>query len=582
MPTESISQAARVKCLRLIADKAYPELATLVIPPGLAWVYAQQHAAWPMVLWCVVIMLMAGGMWQLRQRLQRDMAQLEPQALLERWEPIVTRTAIVSGLVASAPVWLAFYRSNFEFMVLVYVALSGTTSAAATYLTPVFKAFKSFFTTAWLLPVVLVLWAFPKYGGFILAVSVLYTFIMYKHARASYGFVLEQSRLEEHSAFLAEQYKQAKDQAEGALQAKSQFFSTASHDLRQPVHAMGMLIETLRQRNHDQLLKPLLTDLHSCVRSVNLMFNSLLDLSRIEASQQPGPLQPVALAPLVQEVFTLFTLDAAQRGLALRWHAPRQTAWVQADPVLLRQALGNLIHNALRYTRSGGVLVGLRRRGAQWQLQVWDTGMGVAQHEQTAIFSPYYRHENAWQIDSAGHGLGLAVVAQCAQRMGATHGLRSQLGKGSCFWLSLPVAASTGAEAALPMPDLSAPLAKLGGCCLVVEDDPYITNAWQALLQDWGVQARFASDGAQAFACLANDFAPQVILCDQRLRSGESGFDILQALLERCPQAQGAMVSGEHQAPELVQAEEEGYVVLRKPVDVREMHALLQRWLMHS
>lgn len=117
------------------------------------------------------------------------------------------------------------------------------------------------------------------------------------------------------------------------------------------------------------------------------------------------------------------------------------------------------------------------------------------------------------------------------------------------------------------------------GQILIVEDDPQVCAAWELLLQGWGVHAMLAEHSAQAIAYLDAGFAPQVILCDERLRSGESGFELLKALLARLPQAHGAMVSGEFSSPALKQAEEEGYLVLRKPVDTELIHGLLQRWL---
>jgi len=427
---------------------------------------------------------------------------------------------------------------------------------------------------------------------------VMYTFLMYRHARMANQFFIKQIVLEERSIELAAQYKAAKDQAEEALSAKNQFLTTASHDLRQPVHSMGMLIEAIVQRNEQASLVPLLGDLKSSVHSVNLMFNSLLDLSKIESGIVATQTSPVPLAGLLRDVTALFREEAQRRGLQLRMRAPKAHAVVQADVSLLRQALVNLVQNALRYTKTGGVLVAVRERAATgagadtgagsgpptgaWKIEVWDTGVGVSNQEREQIYTPFYRNENAWQIDSAGHGLGLAIVARCAKLMGATYGLTSSLGHGSRFWLTLP--ASTAADGLAlqshTSPEATAitPLRPLHGNCLVVEDDPLVSAAWVALLQAWQVNARFVTNATEAFATIDAGFAPQAILCDQRLRSGESGFDILRALLARCPDASGAMVSGEYNAPELVQAESDGYLVLRKPLEVADLHEVLARW----
>ena len=182
-----------------------------------------------------------------------------------------------------------------------------------------------------------------------------------------------------------------------------------------------------------------------------------------------------------------------------------------------------------------------------------------------------------------GPGLGLAVVAQAASLLGVGYGMRSRLGRGSCFWLRLRAAAppaarpmAWSAEASAPRHGLAAPIS---GRCLVVDDEPQVLAACRPLLQGWGIEACCVLNGAAAWDALGRGFAPDVILCDQRLRADEDGFELLQALLARCPAARGAMVSGEFSSPALAQAEDEGYVVLRKPLDPAILQALLARWM---
>lgn len=287
------------------------------------------------------------------------------------------------------------------------------------------------------------------------------------------------------------------------------------------------------------------------------------------------------LAPLVESIVTLFREDANNRGLTLRSRLPRQRCVALGDLSLIKQALINLTHNALRYTQQGGVLIAVRLRGKDWLLEVWDTGVGVADAETSQIFSPFYRSDLAWRIDSAGHGLGLSVVARCAKLMKVECAMSSIEGKGSRFWLRLP--ASDTVTAMVPLAPEQKPFLvahrALSGTCLVVDDDPLVTSAWISLMQAWGVTVRCVASAQEAFAVLESGFSPQAILCDQRLRSGESGFDILQELFHRLPQASGAMVSGEFNSAILQQAESEGYMVLYKPLEPSQLHALLSQWL---
>jgi signal transduction histidine kinase/CheY-like chemotaxis protein len=394
------------------------------------------------------------------------------------------------------------------------------------------------------------------------------------------GFILVLYRRTRHAN---SELQEAKQLADEALQDKSLFLATASHDLRQPVHAMSMLVEAIALRNHDEAIVPLVVDLRSSMKAMNQLFNALLDLSRLEAGGLTASPVPVDLQQMVRDVVRMFREQATTSGLALRLHVPRRGAFVTTDPLLLRQALANLTNNAIRYTPKGRVLIGVRPRRGDWMIEVWDTGIGISTGEEQQVFSPYFRSQHAWRRDGSGHGLGLAVVARCAQTMGATYGFQSCLGKGSRFWLRLAASPAPCEKDALPVErpksaDLE-PLEPLQGRCLVLDDDPQVLKAWQAMMDGWGIDLRTATNAAEAMAHLEAGFAPSAIFCDQRLRSGESGFDILRELLARCPQASGAMVSGELRSQELDAAENEGYLVLRKPLEPASLHAILGHWL---
>ena len=416
----------------------------------------------------------------------------------------------------------------------------------------------------------------------VLMLNLLYGFAIYRHALTSHAFFIQQALLEEKSSRLAEQFRQAKEDAEQALLDKNQFLTTASHDLRQPVHAMGFLIEAILHRNRDDSLTPQLLDLQQSIRSVHLMLNSLLDLSKIESGNVLSAPAKVDIGVLLDSVITLFREEANSRALRLYTWRPKRRIYVMGDPLLVRQSLINLIQNALRYTLRGGVLVAIRPRGDECMVEVWDTGVGIADDEKGKIFSPYYRPELAWKIDSAGHGLGLAVVARCAKLMKVKYGMQSIEGKGSRFWMRFTqFAGEEIAPDSSPAYDHAATsvrYAPLHGSCLVVDDDPLVTSAWESLMSIWGINVRCAASAEEAFAIIDDGFTPFAVLCDQRLRSGESGFDILKALFERLPDMSGAIVSGEFNSPVLLEAEQEGYLVLRKPLEPAKLHALLTQW----
>lgn len=550
--------------------------------PFAIWLYWLGDEIRPTIAWIAIYLIGAGAIRIWHRRYQREVQENNEEEVLRRWLPLINKVAFVHGLGISSLYLITPQNQNFDFFLLLNISIAAIVAANATHLTPVISTFKRFFFTSWGCLNIGIIFHVDNVMLIVLMLNLLYGFAIYRHALTSHAFFIQQAKLEEESARLAEQFRQAKEEAEQALRDKNQFLTTASHDLRQPVHAMGFLIEAIIHKNHNDALMPQLLDLQQSVRSVQLMFNSLLDLSKIESGNMKTAATHVDIGALLDSVITLFREEARSRGLKLRTWRPGRRIHVMGDPLLVRQSLINLIQNALRYTQKGGVLVAIRPRGAECLLEVWDTGVGIADGEKSKIFSPYYRPELAWKIDSAGHGLGLAVVARCAKLMNVTYGMQSVEDKGSRFWMRfLQYAGEVKAVDVAPAGDAAAPIirrASLRGSCLVVDDDPLVTSAWESLMSSWGMAVRCAASADEAFAIVDGGFTPSVVLCDQRLRSGESGFEILKTLIERLPNVSGAMVSGEFNSPVLREAEEEGYLVLRKPLEPATLHALLTQW----
>ena len=550
--------------------------------PFAIWIHLLGDDLGPTITWIIIYLLCAVAIRIVHRRYQQEVKENDDEAVLRRWLPRINKVAFFHGLGISSLYLITPQTQNFDFFLLLNISIAAIVAANATHLTPVISTFTRFFFASWGVLTLGIILRLDDLMFIVLMLNLLYGFAIYRHALTSHAFFIQQALLEEQSSRLAEQFRQAKEEAEQALLDKNQFLTTASHDLRQPVHAMGFLIEAIIHRNQDDSLMPQLLDLQQSVRSVHLMFNSLLDLSKIESGNVMTAPTRVDIGTLLDSVITLFREEANSRALRLRTWRPKRRLFVMGDPLLVRQSLINLIQNALRYTQQGGVLVAIRPRGVECLVEVWDTGVGIADDEKSKIFSPYYRPELAWKIDSAGHGLGLAVVARCAKLMNVKYGMHSIEGKGSRFWMRF--AQYTGdVKAVDPLPagdNIATPVryAPLHGSCLIVDDDPLVTSAWESLMSLWGINVRCAASAEDAFAIIDDGFTPFAVLCDQRLRSGESGFDILKALFERLPDMSGAMVSGEFNSPVLLEAEQEGYLVLRKPLEPAKLHALLTQW----
>jgi signal transduction histidine kinase len=579
----SISMAGRVRLLEIAYSRfRFGLFAMPLVSSMFVWYYWQSSNDYRVLVWALCYAVATAFAIVQYKIYLRDMRSLPAEAMFTRWLPRIEATALVHGFGMAVVLPLVGPTASIEFKYLYLVTLAAIMAGNGIDQAPMPSVFHRFLLTGWNLTVLCMPWSFPDHWPFLMPLSAIFGVMKYWNSTASNNFFVQLVWHEEEGARLVKVYRTANEEAAEALNEKNLFLATASHDLRQPIHAMAMLVEAIGLRNQDKAIQPLLADLKSSMNSMNQMFNSLLDLSKIEAGILQPTVMAVSLRVHLNEAVQMFREQAAAHGLELRLRLPPRDATVLADPELLRQALVNLTHNALRYTPRGGVLLGVRQRGGDWLIEVWDTGIGIAAQDAQQVFSPYYRSELAWRLDSAGHGLGLAVVARCAKLMGATYGVSSRMGRGSRFWLRL--AAHHGPSQALAMGAAvqiaqSVGFRRLTGRCLVLDDDVQVIAAWKAMLEGWGVQGRYAATATQALAHIDAGFYPQAIFCDQRLRSGESGFDILRALLLRCPDASGAMVSGEFNSSDLVQAESDGYLVLRKPLDLVELHAVLQTWL---
>ena len=592
---DRLDLAMQRRLLLSLSERGSTEMAVLVIPGVLCWMYGNAPGyRWLWVWWAGFVAVTLGLAW-----LRHDLRQRRPLVdapAVAHWQRLYRRAALVAGLCWAMPLVVAVQGGSTEFRLFLYMVLCAVLASSATFLAPLPGIFWRFFGGIYLPMVAAVYWAFPLRWMYLLPLTLLYGAVIVRHAWGGRRLVEQQIDQERQRLRLAERYRLAKEQAERALAERNRFISTTSHDLRQPLHAMGLLVQTALQRNADAQLAPVLHDVRDCVRSLNFMFNALLDLSRLESGEFAARQSDVPLAAVFEDVATVFRPEATQRGLRLAIFLPRRSpAWVRADPALLRQMVFNLAQNALRYTRSGGLLLGARRRGGEWRVEVWDTGSGVSPQDRDRIYAPYARGEAGVQHGAQaagdragggleGHGLGLAVVARCARLTGATYGFESTPQRGSCFWLQLP--------AAVPAPGPAERLgeaggagasagrgARLAGSCLLVDDDPQVQSALRQLLESWGVEVQVAAGGAQALALIDTGWLPDAILCDQRLGAGQSGLAVLQALQARCGHTHGAMLTGEHASPALLQAEDDGYLVLRKPLEPDVLHALLARWL---
>jgi signal transduction histidine kinase len=390
---------------------------------------------------------------------------------------------------------------------------------------------------------------------------------------------LEQGRdeLERRVALATMELRAKKEEAETATLAKSRFLAAASHDLRQPIHALGMFVARLAQLPHDRETRHLISNLEASVRAMQDLLDSLLDVSRLDADAVRAQIQPFPLLPLFEQLRGAMLPVAADKGLRLR---VRDTGlWVYSDPILLHRILLNLISNALRYTRQGGVLVGCRssQDGTHAWIEVWDTGVGIAPQHQQDIFREFYQIGNPERDRSKGLGLGLNIVERTARLLGHPLRLCSVPGRGTRFRIEVPVV-PPGSPGALAAPEPLAQDDVRGLRMLVIEDDLQSAQALRGLLDSWGCVVAVVEGLQGAQTVLEGGFVPDLILSDFRLRGGESGMQTVQRLRAAAAHPVPACLMSGDTDPELIQAcREAGLPLLHKPVRPAKLRTLIRR-----
>lgn len=361
--------------------------------------------------------------------------------------------------------------------------------------------------------------------------------------------------------------------------AKGDFLAAASHDLRQPMVAIGLIAGMLKDKLKGSELEGMTGRLSEAVESMDNLLSRLLDLSRLESGAFELSPQRVPLQPLFDAIVAHESVAARARGLSIRMRPT--TACVWSDPVLLEQILRNLISNALRYTESGGVLVGARRRGSQWLIQVWDTGIGIPPEHQQRIFDDFVQLGNPGRNAQAGLGLGLALVKRATNMLGAQVVVHSQLGEGSRFELCLPMAASPtrplttpfSVMDAAPPPATSEPLK--GRHILVLEDDRAVRHALEKRLHAWGARVTCLSCMREAVLWLQDGTRPDLLLADQRLGDG-TGLEAMALMREHWPELPTVIVTGDTAPSQLQSLYGCGAPILHKPFKIDDLRETLQ------
>ena len=570
-------EAARVRAL--FAQQPQSAAGSLLVAVLFGFIFWDHVPHLTLLVWSGAIVLNSG--WRLAM-LGRFSAAQPADSATGRWRNIAFAGMLVSTLLTGAGGVLLFVPEHPGLQTVLAIVLTvmgaGSVASTAIYLP---AAYATVLILTGPLALRFALDGAP-HKGLVVLVLVLSIPVVFRFAKSfsrTFGQLL---RTQAENVVLIGNLQREKATAEGAQKvaeeaslAKTRFFAAASHDLRQPVHALALFAAALQEKSREPEVAQVVNSINASVDALEGLFNELLDMSKIDAgavTATPGHFP-------VQAVFDKLRMDfepeAFEKGLAFRVHASGFFAY--SDAMLVERILRNLTANAIRYTEEGGILVGCRKRGDRLQLEVWDTGIGIAAADQVRVFDGFYQLENTRTQRTKGMGLGLAIVKRLTTILGADIELISTQGRGSLFRVRIPLGRT---------PTISAPAATSaariqtsleGKRIVVVEDEAAVVEGMRVLLSGWGAQV-LTAESAEAADALMNALgaAADLLIADYRLGGTVTGVDVIDRFRNKFSKALPAIiVTGSTTPTQLEQARVKDFHLMQKPVMPAKLRTLI-------
>lgn len=494
-----------------------------------------------------------------------------------------TMMAFVSALAwGSAPLLLMPEALEYQVLLLLVIciiAFSGTVYFS--YHTPAFYAF--------VFPLlIMTAVAFLLQGGrvqLILSVGMIGMLVAVLRFGRNFNEALTRAiNVSLENTALVDELTEQKETAIKANLAKTRFLASASHDLRQPMHTIGLLVALLRNRGGPPEQNNIIEKIHGATQAMENLFTGLLDISKLDAGMVKANVEDFAIADVLDSARVNFAPQAEDNGLTLRL-APCSAA-VKSDAVILERIIANLVANAVRYTKRGKILVGCRRRKNAIEIQVWDTGIGIPADRQTEIFQEFFQLGNAERDRTKGLGLGLSIVKRSADLLGHPIAVRSAPGNGSCFSVTVARGAKLAASETIQAgdPNASRRVEVFNLFIVVIDDELDIRFAMQSILEQWGCHVLSAASASEAITQLRNHLrTPDLIISDYRLRDNQNGILAVQAIRAALEEELPAIIiTGDLAAEELRQVTVLGLPLAHKPISAEHLRQLIIETIAHA
>ncbi len=393
---------------------------------------------------------------------------------------------------------------------------------------------------------------------------------------------LVQQRLADHNELLEQavisrtnELNQAKNEAETASREKSHFLASASHDLRQPLQALTLFLASLRFTLTTEKQRDLLYQAQKSSQSLNELLSALMDVSRLASRKIHTDMKVVQLSSVLKALTTEWEKVANEKGLKLKLCLCHEI-YVTTDEVLLTRLLRNLLANAVRYTDSGGILVGCRKRGSLIRIAVWDTGVGLEEKKLHYIFDEFYQVDNPERDREKGLGLGLSIVKGLSEALDHPLYVRSHVGRGSCFAVDVPMVSQDIYSREKEEEKASHGLA--GTQALVIDDDRQLLHAMEVNLEQHGIASILAESIEDALLQLtSSQKKPQIVIADYRLREGKNGLMAVEQVRQLFDNSIPAIiVTGDTDKQLSIDVKEAGCFLVYKPVNINRLFFMIE------
>ncbi len=500
-------------------------------------------------------------------------ALVESTAWLRRYQVTLFLSALAWGL--SAPIVLP-HENNLMVTTAWAMALLGMAGLGAQVVSAVLSAIY-LWVVPLLLPIVLLMLHRGGVEQVCVAVFVLGFGSMSAFCAVSLHRLLKtalQTKLDNDA--LVRALRQQVVLVEQADREKSRFLASASHDLRQPMHALGLFAGALDKHLHGTALQPTVKNMMRAIDALEQSFSAMLDISKLDAGVIEPNLQSFPIRDLFRVLHMHCSGQAEELGLSLRFKPGGKI--VTSDPQLLQRVLSNLIHNAIRYTREGGVVVVVRERGGMDSIEVWDTGIGISAEELPRVFDEFYQVTNPGRAGERGRGVGLGLVYLVVLLLGDRQEVDSNPGKGTVFRILLKPTEMADLDSVVLGADTVPSPIEENRTVLLIDDEESIRTGMRELLQTWGYQVLVAGNINEACTEVRRHAEViDLVISDLRLANREDGI----TAIERVREAYGAplpalLMTGDTSPEQVKRAHDSGHRVLFKPVRTRDLHSVLR------